>query len=257
MWQWIRLPHLPAAWAVLDRGEQREEFWRQLRLLHACERRRACRRCQSCRRVIADALPTHFTLRVPRGKKEVPLAAVRVLKSSLKLFSREPRLVGILHAERLSLPAQEALLKIVEEPPAGVRFVFMVSDFANLSPPLLSRCLRFALLPPAPAGRLHRIVRGQLSAEQRRRLLELPLMLRKGGAAHGIRLASELGRRVERMDLLLEIWQDYLRSLLERGGNSAAARALVRVVWARRAVREKWPARDVAVYLCLAPAATC
>jgi DNA polymerase III delta prime subunit len=251
-WQWINLPHLPAAWVVLDRGAQRKNFWRLLKLMHACAQHEACGKCGPCRQAAANIHPAQLTLEVPEGKREIPLSAVRALKSSLILTARELRLVGILEAEYLSLPAQEALLKIVEEPPPQVRFVLMVSDFATINAPLLSRCLRFVLVPPPPAERLRHVVRGKLSSEQQQRLLALPLLLSRVSVARGLRLASALSERVRQLDLLLEIWQDYLRAMLREQNNEAAAEALRRVVWARKAIREKWAQRNAAVYACLA-----
>jgi DNA polymerase-3 subunit delta' len=58
--------------------------------------------------------------------------------------------VLVLHpATALNAVSASALLKTVEEPPAGVRIILTASDPARLLPTLLSRCQRLRLAPPA------------------------------------------------------------------------------------------------------------
>ncbi|MFY8086801.1 MAG: DNA polymerase III subunit delta' [Rubrivivax sp.] len=55
----------------------------------------------------------------------------------------------ILPAEAMNGVAASALLKTLEEPPAGTRIVLAVSDPARLLPTIRSRCQHFRLPPPA------------------------------------------------------------------------------------------------------------
>lgn len=59
------------------------------------------------------------------------------------------RLVIIEQAERLSIPAANALLKSLEESPRGTRFVLVTAWRRRLLPTLLSRCERIFLIRPA------------------------------------------------------------------------------------------------------------
>ena len=46
----------------------------------------------------------------------------------------------VIVAEQMTLPAQQALLKVLEEPAAGTHFFLICSDERNLLPTLKSRC---------------------------------------------------------------------------------------------------------------------
>jgi DNA polymerase III subunit delta' len=60
--------------------------------------------------------------------------------------------VVVLHpADALNHPAASALLKTLEEPPAGTRILLSAADPEHLLPTVRSRCQRLRLLPPAPA----------------------------------------------------------------------------------------------------------
>lgn len=53
------------------------------------------------------------------------------------------RLGIITHAEALSFQAQNALLKLLEEPPEGVRIILFISRIESILPTILSRCRRY------------------------------------------------------------------------------------------------------------------
>ena len=73
----------------------------------------------------------------------VGIDEVRELSQQLS-FSSKPgarRLVVIFHAESISLPAQHALLKLLEEPPIGVEFILTCEDANSILSTICSRLL--------------------------------------------------------------------------------------------------------------------
>jgi DNA polymerase-3 subunit delta' len=67
--------------------------------------------------------------------------------------SRERGKVVVVHpAEALQGPSANALLKALEEPPAGVRWLMSCSDPERLLPTVRSRCQRLAMAAPERAG---------------------------------------------------------------------------------------------------------
>jgi hypothetical protein len=99
----------------------------------------------------------------------IPIDVIRQLRRMVaeRPYAGDSRVVLVTCAERLTPVAQNALLRLVEEPPPHVRFLFTAAQAAALLPTLRSRlapyrlqplsrddfatCLREARLPAAPA----------------------------------------------------------------------------------------------------------
>jgi DNA polymerase III delta prime subunit len=85
--------------------------------------------------------PTHFlTTHLVAEKNSIPIKAIHDLLTSLSLTSASSRLVWIENAQYLTLPAQNALLKVLEEPPHNTSFVLTVTTTNALLPTIRSRC---------------------------------------------------------------------------------------------------------------------
>jgi DNA polymerase-3 subunit delta' len=128
---------------------------------------RPCGRCPSCRLVQASThpdlmllLPEEVALAhgwpVDVDEKRKPSRQIRIqdvrraLDWVVTTSGRGRAKVLVLHpATALNAVSASALLKTVEEPPAGVRIILTASDPARLLPTLLSRCQRLRLAPPA------------------------------------------------------------------------------------------------------------
>jgi DNA polymerase-3 subunit delta' len=153
---------------VLQFGFSLAQAW----LCEAEGTRRPCGRCGSCRLVQSHLHPDLFvllpeTLRQqlgwplaedkPEGDdgKRKPSKQIRIgeVRSAIdwvnKTSARGRGKVVLLHpAEALNLQSGNALLKTLEEPPAGTRLLLGVSDPAHLLPTVRSRCQRLALAAP-------------------------------------------------------------------------------------------------------------
>ncbi len=76
------------------------------------------------------------------GEKSIKIAQIKEIKGvvSLKPFSSETIVVLINEAEKMTLPAQNSLLKILEEPPQSSRIILTAPCLKNLLPTITSRC---------------------------------------------------------------------------------------------------------------------
>lgn len=115
---------------------------------------RPCRACRSCRMVSHGGHPDlHRLAPVGPGRQVViggPGArfhGVRDLITDLALLPVEggARVAIIEGAERMNEDAQSALLKTLEEPPAGVVIVLCADQESRLLPTVRSRCARLRL----------------------------------------------------------------------------------------------------------------
>jgi DNA polymerase-3 subunit delta' len=137
----------------------------------ACEDRlpagtEPCGRCASCRLFTADTHPDFHLIhrglhrlhpeRSVRESKGLFLGVDLIRHFLIQHATTTPRLgrarVFLLRdAERMNEGAQNALLKTLEEPPAGTHLILVTTSAARLLPTIRSRCQRvpFGLLPPA------------------------------------------------------------------------------------------------------------
>ncbi|MFP4477772.1 MAG: DNA polymerase III subunit delta' [Desulfatibacillaceae bacterium] len=112
-----------------------------------------CRICRSCRKIGAHTHPDVLTLR-PEGTAANPVIKVDQVRQLLETLSMHPlegkrRVVVVTDAEAMNPAAANALLKMLEEPPASTMFVLLATEGSRLLPTIVSRCqqTRFAPLP--------------------------------------------------------------------------------------------------------------
>ena len=107
----------------------------------------ACDACRSCRQRFLAQHPDLVVLR-PNDKGLINVAAVRQMTAQLgtrpQLGAR--RVVHLVDADCLNAAAQNALLKVLEEPPGACLFVLQLRRLASLLPTLRSRCLCLRLV---------------------------------------------------------------------------------------------------------------
>lgn len=159
----------------------------------------ACGECAGCRRVAAGSHPDVSMIEPLPGKKLLDVDSVRELSRLANLAPTVGRWrVFILPlVERMTLPAANALLKTLEEPPPGVVLLLTAENSDALLPTVLSRCQVLSLQPLAPDAIAAALVsHWQLAPEEARELAMLANG-RVGWAIHSIDDPELRTRRAE------------------------------------------------------------
>ncbi len=108
---------------------------------------RPCRACRGCRLVASGNHPDLHRLAPGGPGDQVRIDPIRTLVADLALLPVEggARVAVIERADRMNEDAQNALLKTLEEAPAGVVIVLCADDEDRLLPTIRSRCARLRL----------------------------------------------------------------------------------------------------------------
>ena len=107
---------------------------REVSKLLICANRNLCDECQSCKLFEAGSSTDFFEF------EKIGIDDVRALKTNLLLSTdSNGRVVVIQLAEKVSIPAMNSLLKILEEPPSKVYFIITTLNYKDLLPTILSR----------------------------------------------------------------------------------------------------------------------
>ena len=107
-----------------------------------------CGLCPSCKRASAGSHRDLIWLKEPEPGKGVKLEQVRELRAQSFLRPSEApfKVFVIPQADRLNLPSQNALLKVLEEPASSV-FVLLCENREAMLQTVRSRCKTFRLAP--------------------------------------------------------------------------------------------------------------
>ncbi len=108
-----------------------------------------CTACPACRKIDRRCHPDMICVEPPEGKKIISIAQVRELGALIASRPNEAeyRMILILQAETMNTQAQNALLKMLEEPPGHTFFVLTADQTDRLLPTILSRCRKIRFKP--------------------------------------------------------------------------------------------------------------
>ena len=124
-------------------GSGKEFFARQILAALGCENgtARPCGSCPSCRKILNDQSADVHTVDVDRGKSFITVDKIRAMKEEAVILPNDLDCKAFLirSASRMNVQAQNALLKLLEEPPAGVYLFLLCEDTSALLPTILSR----------------------------------------------------------------------------------------------------------------------
>ena len=120
-----------------------------------------CGSCPACRKVLSGTHPDFITVDDPE-KKTVPVDLIRQARADIYIRPNEGKRKIYLfpRAQDMGIPGQNALLKILEEPPPYGVFLLLTDNPEKLLPTVRSRCteLKMQALP-------ENILRAQLHRE--------------------------------------------------------------------------------------------
>ncbi len=169
-------------------GSGKKSWGRLLAKALLCHERtgaEACGECQSCRSFDRNNNPGYVSLK-PDGTK-LKTEQVKAVKRNFYLAGNA-QVCLIEEAEKMTAEASSSLLKIFEEPPAGLTFILLVDEARRLPDTIVSRCQSYYLRPLAAkelAGLLER-ERG-VSAEKAALLARISM----GLPGHALALAAD------------------------------------------------------------------
>lgn len=159
----------------------------------------ACGRCPAC---IKFAARTHadLTWLKPEGRS-LKVAEVREVERVLRLRPLEgsAKFVVIEQADRMTIEAQNALLKTLEEPPGASHLVLLVERVRMLLPTVRSRCQTLSFRPLRPEEAADILVAEGMSQEDARWAAHL-----SGGALNRAR-ALDLDQEQTRMEAIEDL----------------------------------------------------
>ena len=110
-----------------------------------------CGNCTSCAKLRADSHPDLIV--IDEGENEIKVETARRIRDEAAIRPNEGgrKVFLIRHADRMNPAAQNALLKVLEEPPREVFFVLTAMQPGVILQTIRSRCTIYHLEPPAEA----------------------------------------------------------------------------------------------------------
>lgn len=109
-----------------------------------------CGECRGCRLVKAGTHPDITVTAPEEGRKNIAVAQIRALRNEayVKPHMAARRVFIIDGADTMNEQSQNALLKVLEEPPGAALFILLAESKAALLDTVLSRCVVFTLSVP-------------------------------------------------------------------------------------------------------------
>lgn len=146
-----RLSH---AWLLLGgTAEMRRKAAEDVAAALMCdaEKERPCEVCPQCRKLRKGIHPDLITLLRNPEKREITVDQVRTLRQEAWVLPNEAKRKVFLipEADTLNVSAQNALLKVLEEPPATAAFLLLGENPGAFLPTVRSRCVTLNLAPGA------------------------------------------------------------------------------------------------------------
>ena len=132
-------------------GSGRKTFARLIAAAALCEGENPpCGQCRHCRKILKGIHPDVQTISSEPGKKSFSKEQIERLRADAWVKPNEaPRKVYILcEAQYMTSWAQNALLKLLEEPPVGVLFLLTCDNRSKLLETVQSRVVALSLMEP-------------------------------------------------------------------------------------------------------------
>lgn len=197
-----RFPHavLLAGFA----GTGKDYFAHQLAgllLCHQPQSGQACGVCHACHLLLAGHHPDYVWVKPEHSGKAIKIDPIRSLASLLLKTAQQGRhkVVVIEPAEALNRMAANALLKILEEPPAHSVIILISHQPGLLLPTVRSRCQTHLMALPDKQLALHWLQeQTQLPVEQ----LQLLLQLSHGAPTAALALAQDSNWQQQREQII-------------------------------------------------------
>ena len=130
-----------------DKGIGKSKIAREFAMELICEKHTGCGECPACRQFLADAYPDFFYMDA-EGKECIGIDRIReniVNDVSIRPYHGKVKIYIIDEADKMTVGAQNALLKTIEEPPEYVVILLLVRNMSLLLETIRSRCIKLLL----------------------------------------------------------------------------------------------------------------
>lgn len=119
-----------------------------------------CGVCGPCRRALSGTHPDIHMVEPPKDKKTIGVEQLRgvIEEVSVKAFEDGAKVMIFPEAEKMTPPAQNCLLKTLEEPPEGTVFFLVTDKPSALLSTIVSRCRTIRFHPLSAADCAKRLV---------------------------------------------------------------------------------------------------
>ncbi len=144
-----RIPH--AILIVGDSGTGKHTLAGFLAQAIVCGKADApCGECENCRAALSNNHPDITVIAPEDNKKNIAVDQVRALRQEafIKPHKAKKRVFVIDKADTMNAPSQNALLKVLEEPPEAVMFLLIAENNAAFLDTVISRCVVLNLTVP-------------------------------------------------------------------------------------------------------------
>ena len=111
--------------------------------------RKPCGQCSACRKVLGKSHPDYITVDDPEHKT-VAVKVIREARESIFIRPNEGQRKVYLFPQEMGIEGQNALLKVLEEPPSYGVFIILSNNPEKLLPTVRSRCTELNLSPVSP-----------------------------------------------------------------------------------------------------------
>jgi DNA polymerase-3 subunit delta' len=185
---------------------------------------RGCGACSTCERIVTGAHPAVLDF-APEGQQHV-VDAVRsewIPTATRTMTEGRRKVLRIVAADRMNEGAQNAFLKVLEEPPPSVVWILDVEEEGALLDTIVSRCRRVDFLPWTPEALATLAATLRIPDDQRAALVRAAM-----GSPDRLRDLADPELARARWDHLAIVDQ-----LAERGPGAVVPMAKELVAWAK------------------------
>lgn len=178
------------------------------------------RPCGSCASCIKAGHQSHPDIRLIEEDSSLKVDVIRDMQKEIqfKPYEGSRKVIIINSAEKMTIQAQNALLKTLEEPPAYATIILLANNGAGLLPTILSRC---QLIKLVPAGK--EVIQSYLQTEKGLSSEEARIIAAysNGNIGRALKLQSDEEFREKRntiIGLTRQLLDGKISELLERVG---------------------------------------
>lgn len=128
-------------------GSGKRTLSRLLAAAAMCESKQApCTQCPHCRKVLSGVHPDVISVTDPEHKK-VSVSIIRQMRDDVFVRPNEGDRKVYIFPQEMGIEGQNALLKVLEEPPSYGVFLLLSDNPDKILPTVRSRCVELALQP--------------------------------------------------------------------------------------------------------------